>query len=173
MNLCKLIGLALLALSSFGANASKCDLDWNQVKTIERSVELGESTGVSQTLAAIAWVESKAGKYLVNKSSGDYGVYQINLFWAKKRIEQLTGAKMNYKQTLGLRDKLMTDQGLNATHAIDNLMFWNKVHKGDWRKVVMSYNAGNNYAGKEGQAYLQKVRNAIIFLRKCGYVEAK
>lgn len=150
--------------------ASQCRLNEAQQAVITRSVQLGESTGTSQTLAAIAMVESYAGKYLRNDVTKDYGVYQINLFWATKRIEQLTGAPMTNKQKAAFKERLITDHSMNATHAIDILMHYNKVHNGNWRRVVMSYNAGNNWNSKAGQTYLTKVQKQLIMLKQCKYI---
>ncbi|ADQ53426.1 Vs.1 conserved transglycosylase SLT domain protein [Aeromonas phage 65] len=165
-----LVGILLL-LTSISANAvmyENRELTENQIYTIQRAYELGESSGYGLTLAAIALTESKAGKFLINNRTGDYGVFQNNLKYTVKRVEQLTGSKMGWKHQRKLRSELIASMETSANYALMELEYWKEVRNGDWKMVVKSYNAGYSPNSSAGIEYYERVAKNIKFLRSCG-----
>ena len=166
-----LVGV-LLILSSLTANAviyQNRELTDEQIYTIQRSYELGESSGYGLTLAAIALTESHAGVNIKNDKSGDYGVFQNNLKSTVKRVEQLTGAKMTWRERQRFKKELLSSMETSGNYALMELQFWDKSRSGNWRKVVESYNAGY---GKNPD-YVDKVAKNLKFLRSCGCIQRR
>lgn len=165
-----LVGILLL-LTSISANAvmyENRELSDDQIYTIQRAYELGEPTGYGLTLAAIALTESRAGKFLINNRTGDYGVFQNNLKYTAKRVEILTGSKMSWKSRQLLRKELINSMESSANYALMELDYWRDVRKGDWKMVVKSYNAGYSPNSPAGIEYYERVAKNIKFLRSCG-----
>ncbi|QAY01184.1 transglycosylase SLT domain protein [Aeromonas phage Aswh_1] len=160
----------LLSLTSLTANAvvyENKELTENQIYTIQRAYELGNESGYGLTLAAIALTESRAGVNLINKKSGDYGVFQNNLRSTTKRIEQLTGSKMSYRSRIKLRNELINSMESSANYALMELDYWKKVRGGNWRKVVESFNAGYG----SNKTYVETVAQNVRFLRNCDCIK--
>ena len=62
------------------------------------------------------------------------------------------------------------DDALGAYLALDVLQHFERVHKGDWKKMVMSYNIGNKKDSKslkKGVAYYDKVRYYYHQIKQC------
>lgn len=170
--------IVLFSLTSgFVSQPEKCDfLNQQQSYVVNRAYEigstvpLGEYTGSNygMTYAAIALTESSAGQRLVNEKSGDYGVFQNNLKYTVKALEQKLDKKMTNKEVRHLKKQLTNDLELSASMTGINIEFWEKVHgKHAWSKIVASYNAGYNYNGDVGQEYLTKVKSNMKLLKKC------
>ena len=152
--------------SLWAAECSKWDnLSDNQRKIAEWLYKRGESHDLQLTLPAIAWTESSLGKYRLNIRSGDVGLMQINY-----KTAQNTLGVTNYFKQSELHQRLIYDDELNVTIALSVLEHFKKVHKGDWKKMVMSYNIGNQKDKKnlkKGVAYYEKVVYHLNILKKC------
>lgn len=150
----------------FGNDCSAWDsLSDNQRKVAEWLYKRGESHNLQLTLPAIAWTESSLGKYRLNIRSGDVGLMQINY----KTSESTLGVTNYFKQT-ELHQRLIYDDELNVTIALSVLEHFKKVHKGNWKKMVMSYNIGNNKSEKylkRGIDYYEKVGYHLNILKQC------
>lgn len=155
---------ATLLLSPMADAESSCEnyskLTENQRHNIRLSVNRGVADDMGLTLAAIALTESSAGLQRVNHKSKDYGLYQLNI----KTAKSIMGIENKYLGYL-LAMKLTFDDELNAKYALHVLRHYNKVHKGDWSKMVQSYNAGNRYW--VGASYLQKVKANVKLIKQC------
>lgn len=156
--------LVTLLLSQLTYAKGSCEayseLTEEQRHNIRLSVNRGVNHNLGLTLAAIALTESSAGVQRINHKSKDYGLYQINIRTAKS----ISGINNKYLGHL-LAVKLTYDDELNAKYALNVLRHFNKVHGGDWSKMVMAYNAGNHYWNGDG--YLVKVRNNFKLIRQC------
>lgn len=152
----------LLSPVTYAEDACKTfrQLNNDQLHNIRLSINRGANDDLGLTLAAIAMTESTLGKYRVNTRTKDFGLYQINLKTAKSII----GIENEYLGYL-LAMKLTFDDELNAKYALNVLRHFHKVHKGNWSKVIMAYNAGNNY--KNGERYLTKVKSNLKMIRQC------
>lgn len=159
---------ATLLLSPMAYAESSCEayskLTENQRHNIRLSVNRGAVDNMGLTLAAIALTESSAGVQRVNMRTKDFGLYAIN-YRTMKSISginnDLIGAALTFKITY--------DDEYAAKYALNVLRHYHKVHKGDWPKIIMSYNAGNRYWN--GREYLKKVKFNIIMIKKCIDVE--
>lgn len=155
---------ATLFLSPMAYAESSCEayskLMENQRHNIRLSVNRGVNDDMGLTLAAIALTESSAGLQRVNHKSKDYGLYQLNI----KTAKSIMGIENKYLGYL-LAMKLTFDDELNAEYALHVLRHFNKVHKGDWSKMIQSYNAGNRHW--RGVGYLKKVKANIKIIREC------
>jgi soluble lytic murein transglycosylase-like protein len=61
--------------------------------------------------------------------------------------------------------KITYDDEYAARYALHVLRHFRKVHRGDWSKMVMGYNAGNQYW--RGVGYLVKVRRNLKMIQQC------
>jgi len=98
-------------------------------------------TGVS-----ILMQESLAGKYLFNPVTKDYGIMMVNLetYMALKKI------RPKYYTKIAIASILMKNDNINIEASIENLLFWQKYHHGNWIEMLASYNGGcvgNYYYG--------------------------
>lgn len=161
----KKIVLGLFMFFSIAANAHEDptkDLTDEQKYVLVRAYEIGNERGYGLTLAAIALKESRAGKYLVNNRSKDYGVFQNNIKSTTRRIEMLTGHKMDWKTVQALKTELVSSLETSANYAMMELEYWDRVHKGNWRRVVESYNAGYG----RNPVYVEAIAKNIQYLKK-------
>ncbi|MGL6228596.1 MAG: transglycosylase SLT domain-containing protein [Culicoidibacterales bacterium] len=156
-----------VAAVSINANANSCNLDPDQVQVLKTVYKVGKARGYGETLAAIALVESSAGRYLVNPRTGDYGVMQINLKTASARTAQHTSKKINSTNQRIIKDTLLKNIEFGATYAMLELDFWKKSHKGNVNKMMASYNGGYNYKAPAPQSYVKKINKARATVRNC------
>jgi len=90
------------------------------------------------TGVAILIQESQAGKYLFNPVSKDYGIMMVNLetYMSLKKI------KPKYYTKIEIASILMKNDNINIEASIENMLFWKKYHRGNWIKMLASYNGG-------------------------------
>lgn len=155
--------LTVLLSCETEASVMSCDsvdeMNESQVTVLLKSYERGLESDLGYTLAAIAWKESSAGKYRVNPLSSDYGAYGINY----KTVQRITG--FSYYESIGVIQDIIFNDDEGATFALETLEWNMKHHKGDWRKAVMHYNAGNQYwLGKE---YASEISTKVKILQTC------
>lgn len=163
----KVIALVMMVSTSVGAaTCSGWDsLSEEQQYRLEYSYAYGKPEGLGYTLAAIALVESQAGLYKVNLESRDFGVHQIN----ERTLFSTLGVTSHWKKK-EIITKVIVDDSLSAYLAMSVLKHFNKVHKGSWKKTVMSYNIGNRkdkITVKRGEAYYNKVVTSVRMLKLC------
>tara|TARA_R110000850_G_scaffold261586_1_gene389706 strand:- start:43 stop:396 length:354 start_codon:yes stop_codon:yes gene_type:complete len=113
-------------------------------------------------MAAIALAESSAGRFRVNLSSKDVGLFQVNSRTASKVL-----GVTNYYKRLELDQKLIYDDILNAYIALDVLNYFKNYHKGDWKKMVASYNNGFSIKTEKAKNYVDKVSKSVKVLQQC------
>lgn len=166
----------VLSLVSFGSLGTESDTSVKQCSFLENgglseqqksvlrySYERGKEYDLGLTLASIAWVESTAGIDRVNWSDPAFGAYQIVVHDKSSAVKRLNVT--DKVAQVHLANQLVVDDILGATLALMELEYWKARHKGDWRKMVMSYNAGTSY--KNGKNYLNKIKLALNKLRDC------
>ena len=127
--------------------------------------DIAKPFDLGNTLAGIAYVESKCGLYKVNPLSGDYGLTQINLKTALNRLK----LKNNFHNRNSLPTMLVTNDILAIELAILELIYWRDTsERTNWRHYVSSYNQGNVI---KSQAYVDKVAEAIKLLKQQGVLD--
>lgn len=153
-----LIFISNIYASDFDIN----NLTPNEIETLKEIKRQGQQHGLSYSLMAIAIKESSLGKYLVNVDTKDYGLYQAHL---KTVID-----RQNVKDTSWNRNKfamkLISDFKFATKNAIEELSYWQKIHKNDWTKVWSSYNGGWKYNSKAAREYSQDIASIIRELKK-------
>ena len=160
--------LACLCLSEavFGKDCSEWEsLSAEQKYRLEYAYTYGKPHNLGWTMSSISWVESQAGLYKINPVSNDYGLFQIN----ESTIYSILGVT-SYWEKRKIITKVVIDDTLSAYLALDVLQHFERVHKGNWKKMVMSYNIGNNKSEKylqRGIDYYDKVVYHLNILKKC------
>lgn len=132
----------------------------------------GKEYELGYILAAIAWKESCAGEYLINFSDPSAGIYHAHIPSVIKKYTK-------YKDTPFIRNVigqiLISDARLASAIALDNLKYWQKIHKGDMQDTLKSYNSGfswknNAKINKVAQNYANDINRKALALQ--GYLEA-
>lgn len=140
------------------------NFDSQQINILKKSFMYGKPFDLGYTLAAIAWQESIAGKYLINVNDPSFGVYHILISSAANR-SNIKGLEVNR-----LAMALIRDQRLSASFAIKELLFWQGVLKPkdkDWSNVWAAYNGGYNYKSSQAQTYSKNISRKIKWLKTC------
>ena len=162
MNLKIILFITLFITNIFAANFNAKQLTNEEIQMLKEIKAQGKKYGLSYTLMAIAIKESSLGKYLVNVDSRDYGLYQANIKTVIKRH--------NAKNTSWNRNKyamrLISDFKFATKNAIEELVYWKKIHNNDWKKVWSSYNGGWKYNSKRARLYSQDIAKIIQKLKK-------
>ena len=162
MNLKVILFITLFITNIFASNFNAKQLTKDEIEMLKEIKAQGKKHGLSYTLMAIAIKESSLGKYLVNVDSRDFGLYQANIKTVIKRH--------NVKDTSWNRNKyamrLISDFKFATKNAIDELMYWKKIHNNDWKKVWSSYNGGWKYNSKRARQYSQEIAKIIKKLKK-------
>ena len=159
----KIILITLLLISNvFASDFDIKNLTPQEIQTLKERKEHGKEHGLSYSLMAIAIKESGLGKYLVNVDTKDYGIYQANI----KTVISRENAKDTSWNRNVFAMKLITDFQFATKNAIDELTYWQKVHKNDWSKVWSSYNGGWKYNSAAARQYSKDIALIIRELRK-------
>lgn len=158
------IALVLLNFSVQAHSKDKCNVEFSssQISVLKKSAVYGDLYDMKYTLPAIAWKESSAGKYLVNPADPSFGHFQILIDSAASR-ENITNIDDKVKLALKIKHSLE----LGASFAIRELLYWKKVHKGNWDRIWASYNGGFNYKKRMPREYALDIKEKIKYLKKC------
>jgi len=131
----------------------------NQKDIIQYAYIYGMKYDLSWTLAAIAFIESKGGKYQISVDGHDYGVMQINIKSALAR----EGLKDTPFMRSKLATRLITDMDYCLEHAVAEIQFWQNRYGADrYSRVWGSYNGGH----KGNKSYAKKIIKTIAMLKK-------
>lgn len=159
----KKILLLLFMLNIFYGNllTELESLDGKQKEVLLKSLQYGKEHDLSLTLAAIAWQETNFGKNTKNPTDGIHGsycTYQILVQTASKR------ANLNPKL---VKKKLLTNFDFCKDNAIAELLYWKERWRGNYSKMVASYNAGNSSLNNpQGEKYYKAVAYKVRALEK-------
>ena len=87
----------------------------------------------------------------------------------KKNIKTVL-SRQNIKDTTWNRNvfasKLVSDFQFATKNAIEELTFWQKIHRNDWTKVWGSYNAGYKFNSQQAKEYSKEIALIIKELKK-------
>ena len=159
----KVFLLILMFISNiFAADFDIKKLTQDEIETLKEIKREGQEHGLSYSLMAIAIKESSLGKYLVNVDTKDYGLYQAHL----KTVIDRENVKDNSWKRNKFEMKLISEFKFATKNAIDELVYWQKIHKNDWSKVWSSYNGGWKYNSKAARDYSQEIASIIRELKK-------
>ena len=145
----------LLPLPALSAQCNEIrQLSMIQKHNLSKSYSYGKPYELGYTLAAIALVESQAGKWRLNIKTGDVGLYQINHITAQNTL----GLEKHYDQ-LVLHERLIYDDVLGAEIAITTLEHFRRgrvMNNKVWSEMIMSYNTGSQWRCYEGRRYRRR-----------------
>ncbi len=159
MNFKILLLIMLFITNIFASNFNEKKLTSQDIKMLKEIKKQGKKHGLSYSLMAIAIKESSIGKYLINVDSKDYGLYQANIKTVLSRQKAKNTSWNRNKYAM----RLISDFQFATKNAIEELVYWKKVHKNDWKKVWSSYNGGWKYNSKRAKNYSRDI--AIIIKR--------
>jgi len=162
----KILILMLMVIVSLSTTAQQCT-EYNNLSVVQKgrlefAYHQGAEYDLGWTLTAIAYNESMAGRWRLNMTTGDVGLFQVN----RKTAHKVLGITSHYKK-LKLDQKLVYDDILNAYVALDVLRYFKKYHKGNWKKMVMSYNNGFSINTKKAEDYLASISSSVRMLKQC------
>lgn len=110
----------------------------NQKQVILKAFKYGAKSGYGYTMAAIAWKESCAGEYRINFADPSAGIYHALIPGVIKKYNQKDSGFM--RNMVG--ELLIRDDEFASKMALDELLYWHSVRKGNWYEVIKSYNKG-------------------------------
>jgi len=152
-----LVGLLLIVVNMYALSKEQ--------KDVARFVyEKGKPFDLGYTLVAIAWQESKLGKYPINLSDPSCGIMHVMPRFLIKRTKM--------KDTLWNRsrlcERLISDKSFSIAAAILELKYWQNYWKSRkvnrvWSHMVASYNQG--FACDINSEYVKSIRKYIKRLR--------
>lgn len=155
--------LILLFISNvFASDFDIKNLTQQEIETLKEIKREGQAHGLSYSLMAIAIKESGLGKYMINVDSKDFGLYQANI---KTVISRHNAKDTSWNRNL-FATKLISDFQFATKNAIEELTFWQKIHRNDWTKVWGSYNAGYKFNSKQAKEYSKEIALIIKELKK-------
>lgn len=149
--------IILLLMINIGFSSS-LNKEWNNLSNEQKNIAykiyaMGSKHDIGLTLTAIAWQESKFGKYRISVNYEDVGYYHINLYWFFKEM----GIKDNMYNRSKYITILMTKPDIEEKFVINKILTLKSVYN-SWYKVWWHYNGSKVYANN----ILKKVR----YLRK-------
>ena len=164
------VSTAVIIYASIGiayVHADECaplfSITDNQWDVLQQAYDTGAPHDLGNTMAAIAWTESTAGKYKVNTHSKDFGVMQNNIKTAVAR----RNVQGRYA-TKELITQLVVNDQLSIDLALEELLYW-KTHTDSWANMVSAYN--NGWAYKHGTVYLEEISKSTRLMMKCAQLD--
>jgi len=165
----KLILILLsLSLSLYASSLKELNnLTKEQYNNLIWVYKQGKKYDLELTLTAIAWQESKFGKYPINLSDPSGGLFH-NLLGSVCCRLSLTSDQWNQSRVL---ERLINDKEFALQQAVAELHYWEsywKVRRSTriWSYMVMSYNGGHRGSKKYLKEIKRKVRILKIFFKR-------
>ena len=158
------IASTMLLLSS-ASIAQECDflkgLSHYQKEVAYQVYRTGYPEDLGNTMVAIAWKESKLGLYKVRWGYTDYdksvGVFHTVVHWRTKDMTPFQAGRW-------VQDVIENDP-VSIKYGLEDLQYWLKRNKGDWFKMVGSYNGGNT----PNNTYAEDVVNIVRQVKLCEF----
>jgi hypothetical protein len=130
--------------------------------TLMKAVAYGAPYDLGYTLAAIAWQESQAGSVPVNVNDPSFGPFHNKMDTVMRRVAL---KDTPYHRNL-IATRLLNDFAFAASMAVAELLYWDRVHHGKWRRMVRSYNAGYNHSSKSADAYVGNIIEKVKAIKQ-------
>lgn len=133
-----------------------------QKEVMDKIYYIAKPYDLHLTAIAIAWKESKLGKYKVRMGTTKYdrsfGIMHTVSYWK-------TVGMTPFEKGLLIQD-LILDDVKSITVGLEDLLYWQQVAGWDWYKGVAMYNAGSAY--KNGLGYADGIAVIVKELMVCG-----
>lgn len=165
----KLILMLAMAGICFGFEEFNYDkLDTKQKELAKAIYKRGAEFNLGATLVAIAWQESRLGRYPINlsDSGGSCGLFHqvVRIYLAQHRLND---TPLNRNVACG---NLIYDTDLAITQALEVLQFFNNYHKtrGNYPiypRMIKSYNGGFK-SSEASNKYYQEVYHNVKIIEK-------
>jgi len=130
--------------------------------TLMKAFAYGAPYDLGYTLAAIAWQESQAGSVPVNVDDPSFGPFHNKMDTVMRRVVM---KDTQYNRNL-IATRLLNDFEFAASMAVAELLYWDRVHHGKWRRMVRSYNAGYNHSSKSADSYVQNIIDKVKAIKR-------
>jgi len=130
--------------------------------TLMKAFAYGAPYDLGYTLAAIAWQESQAGSVPVNVNDPSFGPFHNKMDTVMRRVV-IKDTQYNRNR---IATRLLNDFEFAASMAVAELSYWDRVHHGNWRRMVRSYNAGYNHSSKNADAYVGNIIQKVKAIKR-------
>ena len=143
-----------------------------QMEVLQHAYDVGKPFNLGYTMAAIAWQESRCGKYVLNLQDPSAGVFQNNIKSVMARHMQKDPSlkDTDFQRNL-MAQKLFNSFELSAAEALAELEFWITVRgTGNWFKIWQSYNGGYWADKPDTKGYRQSYQYATEINAKVNYL---
>lgn len=139
----------------------------DQKSVILRAYHYGNKKDFGYTMAAIAWQESCAGKYLLNFSDPSAGIYHALIPVVIKKYSKLKNTSFN-RNLVG--QILIENHDFASQVALEQLLEWEKIFKKDYKKIIKSYHKGtawkkNQASNQKAERYFKDIQEKIRLLK--------
>lgn len=133
-----------------------------QYKVAYQIYHVGKEWDLGLTSVAIAWKESKLGKYKVrfnrdNIKDVSVGVMHTVAYWKTKDMTAFESGRWI--------ESMIDNDILSISVGIKDLVYWQDRSKQDWFKGVAMYNGGNN----PNYGYAKSIANIVKDLKNCSF----
>lgn len=140
----------------------------SQIDTVRYAYHYGKKHNLGYTMAAIAWKESCAGLYRINFDDPSAGIYHAHLPSVIKR--HYKAKNTSFKRNI-VAEKLIRDPEFASKIALEELLYWKKIRKGNWKEMIKSYNKGFSWEKSKGrnkiaEAYYEDISQRVEILKK-------
>lgn len=161
MKLFNLVAVPLLLLSLGVQSCSFLDkLSYQQRLIATQAYRLGEPYDLGLTMVAVAWQESKLGKYKMRYGKGkdvSVGVMHSNVYWKTKEMSAFSRGVWV--------ENMMNNNALSLQTGLEDLLKWKKSYKGVYKGMLNGYNAGYG----ENPTYVNEVITTVRELKQCKF----
>lgn len=141
--------------------------DENQLQTIRYAYHYGKKYNLGYTMAAIAWKESCAGLYRINFDDPSAGIYHAYLPNVIKRHYKKRNTSFRRN---AVAERLIRDPEFASQIALEELLYWKKIRKNNWKEMIKSYNKGfswekNKTKNKIAEHYYEDISQKVQILQ--------
>jgi len=172
-----MIVLFLLVSLVAAQTASSLEEEFNafsleQRAILQRAYDVGKPFNLGYTMAALAWQESRCGKYVLNLQDPSAGVFQNNIksVMARHMQKDPTIKDTDFQRNL-MAQRLFNSFELSAAEALAELEFWITVRgEGNWFAIWQSYNGGYWVDKPDSKGYRQSHKYAMELNQKVNYL---
>lgn len=163
-----LCGLLILPANTNDPCTNIEKFDKDQIQTIRYAYHYGKKHDLGYTMAAIAWKESCAGLYRINFDDPSAGIYHAYLPNVIKRHYKKRNT--SFRRNV-VAERLIRDPEFASQIALDELLYWKRIRKGNWKDMIKSYNKGfswdkNRLKNKTAEDYYKDISNKVQILQE-------
>lgn len=162
-----LLGVLRLGATSNDPCVNIDKFDKDQLQTIRYAYHYGKKHDLGYTMAAIAWKESCAGLYRINFDDPSAGIYHAYLPNVIKRHYKKHNTSFRRN---AVAERLIRDPEFASQIALEELLYWKKIRKGNWKEMIKSYNKGfswekNRSRNKMAESYYEDISKKVQILQ--------